>query len=244
MDQTAEQLLARLRDPHLPPSLEWWPPAPGWWLLAALVILLVVLLVRWRIARRKPHWRKSALQILDQLDARRLHTAKDCSEVLSDCSILMRRVAIAVRPREEVAQLTEAQWLSTLDSISGTDQYSAGGGRLLVRHPYMAPGQVSSDQVEQLLQLMRRTINASQAAPAVSSQQISNWSDREIQAADLRLGQLPPPPDANNTRHSAALSDSEKQQETESTDVMRYKSSGSNSVSVREQSEGHRHVRI
>ena len=45
-------LLAGLRDYHLPEPISWWPPAPGWWLLASLAVAALAVLLLWRRERR------------------------------------------------------------------------------------------------------------------------------------------------------------------------------------------------
>ena len=40
-------LLAQLKDIHVPLEPLWWPPAPGWWLLCLVVLILISLALRW-----------------------------------------------------------------------------------------------------------------------------------------------------------------------------------------------------
>ncbi len=188
MNPTEQELLAQLRDAHAPLDPGWWPPAPGWWLLALVIVVAVSALSWWLHDRRQPHWRKSARQVLDQLAERKLQTPGDCSAVLTECSTLMRRVALAVHPRATVAHLTDSHWLERLDSIGRTDEYSAGVGRLLTRHPYMAPGRVSADQVTRLLKLMYQTINRAELTPTVTSAVAQSNGAQEL-SGESRLAQ-------------------------------------------------------
>jgi len=44
-------LIARMRELHLPDPVGWWPPAPGWWVVAVLVAIALVL--GWHVWRRR-----------------------------------------------------------------------------------------------------------------------------------------------------------------------------------------------
>ena len=108
--------LAALRDIHGPPAPGFWPPAPGWIALAGLGVVLgfaaVVLAARWWRAGR---FRREALASLRSLRARHAAGAAN-TEIAMELSALIRRVALARRPREEVAGLTGERWLAWLES--------------------------------------------------------------------------------------------------------------------------------
>ena len=108
--------LAALRDIHGPPAPEFWPPAPGWIALACLGVALglaaAAVAARWWRAGR---FRREALASLRSLRARHAAGAPD-TEIAIALSALIRRVALACRPREEVAGLTGDQWIAWLES--------------------------------------------------------------------------------------------------------------------------------
>ena len=108
--------LAALRDIHAPPAPDFWPPAPGWIALAGFGTLLGVaaaaVAARWWRAGR---FRREALASLRFLRARHDAGAAD-TEIAIELSALIRRVALARRPREEVAGLTGDRWLAWLES--------------------------------------------------------------------------------------------------------------------------------
>ena len=108
--------LAALRDIHGPPAPDFWPPAPGWIALAGLGILLGVAVAavaaRWWRAGR---FRREALVSLRSLRARHEAGTAD-TEIAMELSALIRRVALAHRPRAEVAGLTGDRWLAWLES--------------------------------------------------------------------------------------------------------------------------------
>jgi hypothetical protein len=91
--------LERLHDIVLPPQLPWWPPAPGWIALGAL-LLLAACVSAWRVWRRHraARYRREALAVLAVL-----HEA-------AEVSALLRRTALAIAPRAEIAALTGTAW--------------------------------------------------------------------------------------------------------------------------------------
>ena len=122
-----------LKDIHLPEPIGWWPPAIGWWLLAVFISLLIVFLY-WFYKRLT---RKTAIKTAKKnLAAIKENHAIDNNQKLRELSMLVRRVAISVNPRAEVASLTGRQWLGFLDkSITGMS-FSEGCGQLLATAPY------------------------------------------------------------------------------------------------------------
>ena len=108
--------LAALRDIHVPEAPGFWPPAPGWIVLCGFVAVLglaaaVMAARRWRAGR----FRRQALASLQSLHARHVAGAPD-TEIAIELSALIRRVALARRPREEVAGLTGDRWLAWLEA--------------------------------------------------------------------------------------------------------------------------------
>jgi hypothetical protein len=121
-----------LRDIHLPDPISWWPPAPGWWLLLFGVPTLLILLVwLWRFLRRKTV-KKLALAELESI----AESDADAREKVQQLAILMRRIALSVYPREQVASLVGEQWLAFLDGPLGKNSFSEGAGRLFIEAPY------------------------------------------------------------------------------------------------------------
>lgn len=96
--------LDRLHDIVLPPPVSWWPLAPGWY----VIFVLLGLAVAWGAWRYWKQWRadqyrREALRQLTQLQ-----NAPSIAE-------LLRRTALAVMPRSEIAAKTGAAWPDWLD---------------------------------------------------------------------------------------------------------------------------------
>ncbi|WP_417749626.1 DUF4381 domain-containing protein [Rosistilla oblonga] len=99
--------LDRLHDIVVPPEVPWWPPAPGWYAVMILVAagVLAIAYRAWR------HWqanryRRAALQELQSADS-----AAAISEIL-------RRTALAIQPRGEIADLVGDRWAAWLSEAA------------------------------------------------------------------------------------------------------------------------------
>lgn len=95
--------LSNLRDIVVPETPPFWPPAPGLWVALGVVTLVVFLIVwQWRTLRRRNAYRKAGLLLLKE------------SRTAHDVSIVMKRVALAAFPREQVASLYGDDWATFL----------------------------------------------------------------------------------------------------------------------------------
>jgi len=179
-----QELLAQLRDVRMPDSPGWWPPAIGWWVVAALLLLLTISAL-WGLR----HWRANAWRRVALREHRSLaDNPGDISHALRGLSVLMRKVAMKVEPRHEVASATDEQWLNTLDRIGQTREYSEGVGNLLVVWPYRNPAadtDLSADRIASLLRLTRQTITRASAAPAAMPDSGSSTVDSPKGAASI-----------------------------------------------------------
>lgn len=128
--------LAALRDWHLPDAVSWWPPAPGWWLVVGLILALMVIALRWwRVRRRRSAPARAALAELAALRSR--HTdSGDGRSFGAAVSVLLRRLALARYPRDQVAGLAGPRWLAFLDRTGGAGAFTQGPGRVLAEVPY------------------------------------------------------------------------------------------------------------
>ncbi|HUW29322.1 MAG TPA: DUF4381 domain-containing protein [Sulfuriferula sp.] len=149
--------LSQLHDIHLPARISWWPPAPGWWLLAAAVLLAAVALYGLHRRRSRNHWRRFALSELLRL--RELHATQPPAPrtLVSELSILLRRVAVSRFPREQVAALNGDEWLAFLDrSLGESAAFQSDAGRLLTTVPYRPEMAIDPDSLRALLALGER----------------------------------------------------------------------------------------
>ena len=122
-----------LRDIHLPETIGWWPPAMGWWILIFAIPLLIFLFF-WLY---KSLTRHTAIKTAKQL----LQTIKQNNEAsneqkLTELSMLIRRTAISVFPRTDVAGLTGKAWLEFLDNSLDKPRFTEEAGTLLTNEVY------------------------------------------------------------------------------------------------------------
>ena len=128
--------LANLKDIHLPNAVSWWPLAPGWWVLLALFLLMIALAVTLTIRSRRKTSQEiiidQALQLFNQLQQQSL-TPKD---LIMELSELLRRTAISLYGRDEIANLAGDDWLRFLNKQGSTKAFTDGVGRALAEQPY------------------------------------------------------------------------------------------------------------
>jgi len=154
-----------LRDIHLPEAIGWWPPAIGWWLLAGFILLLIAFLYWFYKSLIRTTAIKAAKKYLTVIKE---DPDLDNAKKLRELSMLIRRVAISVNPRTEVASLTGRQWLVFLDQSVTGDPFSEGCGQLLTEGPYRntLPSEL---EIAQLISLCEDWLKA-QTKPAKRKQ--------------------------------------------------------------------------
>ena len=130
-----------LRDIHLPETIGWWPPAMGWWILVFAIPLLIFLFI-FLYKRLNRHTAiKTAKRLLQTI---KLNTKISNEQKLTELSMLIRRTAISVFPRADVASLTGKAWLKFLDNSLDKPRFTEEGGVLLTDSVY----QKEKQQVE------------------------------------------------------------------------------------------------
>ena len=121
----------------------------------------MISLLFWLKHWRANAWRRAALHEHQNL------AGNTPDGVLPALSVLMRRVAMKIEPRQNVASLTDREWLDTLDRIGQTREYNDGVGKLLIVWPYQdlaKQSELNKDQLTSLLRLTRQTITRCSAS--------------------------------------------------------------------------------
>ena len=122
-----------LRDIHIPEAISWWPPAIGWWVLAVLIPLCLYLIVKlYKRVTRKTALKSAKKQLKFLQDNQQLTK----QEKLVALSSLMRRIAVSLYPRTEVASLTGDDWLNFLDQSIPNRGFNSDTGWLLTEGLY------------------------------------------------------------------------------------------------------------
>ena len=106
--------LSNLRDIVMPDAPPFWPPAPGLWVALAMVAA-ILLLVAWRLytVRNRNAYRKVGLTLLGS------------AETAYDVSVVLKRVALAVFPRDQVASLYGDDWAAFLHKTCPRSYFKA-----------------------------------------------------------------------------------------------------------------------
>lgn len=146
-----------LRDIHIPDAISWWPPAIGWWVLAVLIPLCVYLIVRLYQRLTRKTALKSAKKSLKSLREDEQMTKQD---KLAALSRLMRRIAISLYPRAEVASLTGEDWLNFLDNSVPNRGFNSDTGWLLTHALYSKEADLHG--LAPLINLCESWLNAQQ----------------------------------------------------------------------------------
>ncbi len=120
--------LTQLAPAHAPPAPGWWPPAPGWWALAGLSLALLALLGGWYWRPRQARQRL-ALRELARIRADGEADIAACARAIEN---VLRRYALAVFGRGEVARLSGAAWLSFAQRHGAAELADETGRSLLV----------------------------------------------------------------------------------------------------------------
>jgi len=108
--------LLNLNDIVLPETVGWWPLAAGWYFLFGLLLMVMA----WLIYVSIKHWfdnsyRREALQHLQLLTEDIKNTDKR-EHALSQLPVLLKRTALSVYPRSQLASLTGEAWHAFLNS--------------------------------------------------------------------------------------------------------------------------------
>lgn len=125
-----------LHDIVVPEAIAWMPQTIGWWILLAALLVLVGWWA-WSAHRRRVanRYRVVALEELRRIEALAADSAQRAAG-LRALPALVKRTALAVRPRKTVAPVTGKALLQFLDESYPGDAFSNGAGKLLVDAPY------------------------------------------------------------------------------------------------------------
>lgn len=151
------QQVLQLKDIHIPRDVNIWPLAFGWWLLIGIVIVVLVALFlkTIKVVRIRKH--KKLLREEYSLLEKKL-TVSPSKETVAETNVLLRRLALAYYPNENVASLTGGDWLTFLDLSGSTQDFSRGAGRILIEAPYR-DGALENYNGEEFIPLIRQWVN-------------------------------------------------------------------------------------
>ncbi|MGI9228569.1 MAG: DUF4381 domain-containing protein [Gammaproteobacteria bacterium] len=148
-----------LRDIHLPEAVFWWPVAPGWWLLTGLLMALAAGLFYWH--KRNERIRYAAITMARLEFAaiqQQFDTGQDAKSTVQAVSVLLRRLAISLFPRQDSAGLAGKDWLQFLDQQGRRSLFATEDGKIMLDAPYQR--EVPQQQAQTLLGLCKQWIEA------------------------------------------------------------------------------------
>lgn len=146
--------LAGLHGDVVPEPVSLLPETPAWLVVVALLLAaLAWAVVRLLQRRRRDRYRREAAADLCGIAARLGSTAtRDAA--LAELPVLVKRVALHLAPRDEVAGLHGPAWLEFLDRTWNGDAFRAGPGRLLPEIAYGTPARLAALQPPELDNLL------------------------------------------------------------------------------------------
>lgn len=159
--RTTEQPLSGLLEIPLPPPVPYTPQTLGWVFLGLFLVAVSCYAAwRWRRWRAANRYRRAASAQLRALEALLADPVRR-SDALVAIPPLVKQTALSFLPRQEIAGLSNNEWLVFLDRTYPPGGFAQGSGRLLPRLAYGAPADlalISISEVTDLLSLVRRWI--------------------------------------------------------------------------------------
>ncbi|MGI9510388.1 MAG: DUF4381 domain-containing protein [Geminicoccaceae bacterium] len=153
---TPEEILRDLRDIHLPEQADG-VAAAGLVLWPVACVVGAALIAVWFAWRRRTAWRREIALHLDRIE--RIAREGQARSGWTELAVLLRRIAIRVGNRQEVASLTGDAWLEKLDQLFGSTTFLNGPGRGVARYPYGAPMASDRDAPDQAADQLEATVN-------------------------------------------------------------------------------------
>jgi hypothetical protein len=140
---TSPDALKDLADVVVPDPVSWYPQAWGWRVLAgALLVAALLLAIRWARRYRANRYRREALAECAALEAG-LDREAERATALAGLAALLKRTALTVWPRAEVASLSGHAWVDFLRRHGGRSRVDERMARLLDAAEYQ-PGALAS----------------------------------------------------------------------------------------------------
>ncbi|MEM7041281.1 MAG: DUF4381 domain-containing protein [Pseudomonadota bacterium] len=130
---TPEEILRDLRDIHLPDQVAG-ATGVGFVLWPALVVVMLALIAIWFAWRRRSTWRREIISHLDTIEDNA--DQGRVREAWTALAILLRRIAVTLHGKQDVAGLVDDAWLKKLDQLFKTDVFSDGPGRGVTVFPF------------------------------------------------------------------------------------------------------------
>ena len=147
-----------LKEIRYPNNIDWWPMAIGWWIILAIIVCVIIFFaMRFLKNFKRNKKRRIALKELSRIRNDKI-ICSDISLLTNKLSILIRKTMLAYESRDAVAGLVGEEWLEFLDQNLEEKYFSQGIGRSLVLSPYQNPKDLTSVNVTELCDLVKKRI--------------------------------------------------------------------------------------
>lgn len=149
----ATDVLAGLKDIHLPPAVSIWPLAVGWYIVAVVALVVIALMI-WFLAKRiKAYRHKQAIIKMFDKTTQAAQLEKP-QALISEVSIFLKRVIMQELKVDNAHLYFGEDWLKFLDQQLKTNDFSQGDGRVLLAS--YTSKEVSIDEQQALIILTKK----------------------------------------------------------------------------------------
>ncbi len=142
-----------LRDIHLPEPISWWPLAIGWYVAFAITLMLTAIITVWLYRHIKLRRKKQKILQEFYIITHR-YRSSNTQNIVGELSVFLRRFVFAFYPRANMTALQGKAWLTLLDQVSNSHDFSQGIGQMLLTAPYQAHAPTETQALVNLIEKM------------------------------------------------------------------------------------------
>lgn len=136
MNDSNPASLQNLNDIVLPGAAGWWPLAAGWYFLFGFLIIVLAWFTYSAVKRwTENRYRRAALHRL-QLLSQDINDIDKRDDALRQLPVLLKRTALSVYPRSQLASLTGREWHDFLNSKVSRPSFTGSTAGLLDKIAY------------------------------------------------------------------------------------------------------------
>ena len=152
--------LDNLHDIMIAEPVSWFPPAPGWIILLSFIVVLLILFITYRLVLWWSNaYRRAAVKELNQLKVTTSNSSNDVVNhhlILCKAAEILKRTALVVSSRENVAGLTGNEWIDWLNQHGGGALFENDVAELLAVKMYNSEiSGLTSDVLTETIQKIR-----------------------------------------------------------------------------------------
>jgi hypothetical protein len=127
-----------------PAAISWLPQTAGWLYLGIALLIWLA----YRLFRQLQHWHRNRYRREAQAELAQLRQQLTAPQLVSELNALLKRTALAVYPRAEVAALAADSWLEFLNGECDSPVFEGSNAQLLLTGSYQPRALASQDASE------------------------------------------------------------------------------------------------